>query len=147
MHAADEGNEKDYRRSVTYSQADRSSISSCSKAEPQIDGRRFRANLFVNTAPDTDRFVGDDWLGGTLVVGEALALDEFEPTHWCVTSTLAQEKLPRDLSILRATAKEHKGCLGAYASVSSPGLVRVGDATVDSDHVASTAALGATIRR
>ena len=30
-------------------------------------------------------------LGGTLVVGEALALDEFEPTHWCVTSTLAQE--------------------------------------------------------
>ncbi|HEX7310621.1 MAG TPA: MOSC domain-containing protein [Gaiellaceae bacterium] len=147
MHAADEGKENDCQRSATYSQADRPSISSSSKAEPQIDRRRFRPNLFVNAAPDTDRFVEDDWLGGTLVVGETLALDEVQPTHWCVTSTLAQEELPRDLSILRTTAKEHKGCLGVYASVSSPELLRVGDPTVDSDHVASAAALGATMRR
>jgi MOSC domain-containing protein len=92
-----------------------------------IDRRRFRPNLFVDTAPETDRFVEDDWIGGTLVVGETLALDDFQPTLWCVTSTLAQEELPRDLSILRTTAKEHKGCLGVYASVRSPGIARVGD--------------------
>ena len=58
-----------------------------------IDRRRFRPNLFVDTASDTDRFVEDDWLGGTLAVGETLALHEFQPTLWCVTSTLAQEEL------------------------------------------------------
>jgi len=92
-----------------------------------IDRRRFRPNLFVDTTPNTDRFIEDDWLGGTLAVGDTLTLDEFQPTLWCVTSTLAQEELPRDLSILRTTAKEHKGCLGVYASVRSPGFARVGD--------------------
>jgi uncharacterized protein len=92
-----------------------------------IDRRRFRPNLVVDTTPDTDRFIEDDWLGGTLTVGDTLTLDEFQPTLWCVTSTLAQEELPRDLSILRTTAKQHKGCLGVYASVRAPGLARVGD--------------------
>lgn len=92
-----------------------------------IDRRRFRPTLFIDTTPDTDRFVEDDWLGGTLAIGDTLRLDDFQPTLWCVTSTLAQEELPRDLSILRTTAKEHKGCLGVYASVRSPGLARVGD--------------------
>ncbi len=92
-----------------------------------IDRRRFRPNLFVDTTPEADRFVEDDWIGGTLAIGEILALDEFQPTLWCVTSTLAQEELPRDLSILRTTAKEHKGCLGVYASVRTPGIARVGD--------------------
>jgi MOSC domain-containing protein len=92
-----------------------------------IDRRRFRPNLVVDTTPDTDRFIEDDWLGSTLTVGDTLTLDEFQPTLWCVTSTLAQEELPRDLSILRTTAKQHKGCLGVYASVRAPGLARVGD--------------------
>jgi MOSC domain-containing protein len=92
-----------------------------------IDRRRFRPNVFINTAPDGGRFVEDEWLDRTLAVGETLALDELQPTLWCVTSTLAQEDLPRDTSILRTMAKEHKGCLGVYASVKSPGLTRVGD--------------------
>jgi MOSC domain-containing protein len=92
-----------------------------------IDRRRFRPNLFVDTTPNSDRFIEDDWLGRTLAVGDTLTLDQFQPTLWCVTSTLAQEELPRDLSILRTTAKEHKGCLGVYAFVSSSGLARVGD--------------------
>jgi MOSC domain-containing protein len=96
----------------------------------QIDRRRFRPNLFVDTAPETDRFIEDEWIGGTLGVGETLALDEIQPTLWCVTSTLAQEELPRDLSILRTAAKAHKGCLGVYACVRTPGVARVGDPVV-----------------
>jgi uncharacterized protein len=92
-----------------------------------IDRRRFRPNLFVDTSPETDRFVEDDWLGGTLAIGDDLVLGDFQPTLWCVTSTLAQEELPRDLSILRTTAENHKGCLGVYASVRVPGVARVGD--------------------
>ena len=54
--------------------------------------------------------------------------DGFQPTVWCVTSTLAQQELPRDLSILRTAAQHHRGCLGVYATVSNSGLLRVGDA-------------------
>ena len=95
-----------------------------------IDRRRFRLNLYVETGSGPERFVEDEWLGLALAVGDTLVLDEFQPTLWCVTSTLAQEELPRDHSILRTAAQHHKGCLGVYASVRSPGLVRVGDPVV-----------------
>ena len=76
------------------------------------------------------RFVEDDWLGGLLAIGDSVALDEFAPTLWCVGSTLAQEELPRDRSILRTIAQGHQGCLGVYGSVASTDLVRVGDPVV-----------------
>jgi uncharacterized protein YcbX len=95
-----------------------------------IDRRRFRPNLYVDTGSGRGRFVEDEWIGHAMAVGSALVLDEFQPTLWCVTSTLAQEELPRDASVLRTTARHHKGCLGVYASVRSPGVVRVGDPVV-----------------
>jgi MOSC domain len=95
-----------------------------------IDRRRFRPNIYIDTGPAMDRFVEDEWIGGTLEVVGTVVLDEFQPTLWCVTSTLAQEELPRDRSVLRTTAQHHAGCLGVYASVRRPGLVRVGDQVV-----------------
>jgi uncharacterized protein len=93
----------------------------------RIDSRRFRPNVYVHTAPELEGFVEDGWVGGTLALGESLMLGELEPTLWCVTSTLAQEDLPRDPTILRTAAEHHGGCLGVYASVVRPGLVAVGD--------------------
>jgi uncharacterized protein YcbX len=91
-----------------------------------IDRRRFRPNIYIDSGPSVGRFVEDDWLGCSLLVGEHVQLTGLEPTLWCVTSTLAQEDLPRDLSVLRTAAKHHKGCLGVYASVASEGQVQVG---------------------
>jgi hypothetical protein len=73
------------------------------------------------------RFVEDDWTSGTVRVGRDVVFADVKPTVWCVTSTLAQEELPRDLSILRTIAQHHRGCLGVYASVPSAGTIRVGD--------------------
>lgn len=95
-----------------------------------IDRRRFRPNLYIDTGQASGRFVEDDWLGGKLAIGDSVVLDEFAPTLWCVGSTLAQEELPRDRSILRTIARGHQGCLGVYGSVASTGLVRVGDPVV-----------------
>jgi hypothetical protein len=95
-----------------------------------IDRRRFRPNLYLDMGRGSDRFVEDAWLGHALEIGSDLLLDQFDPTLWCVTSTLAQEELPRDLSVLRITAQHHRGCLGVYASVRSAGPVRVGDPVV-----------------
>jgi uncharacterized protein len=91
-----------------------------------IDRRRFRPNIYIDSGPSAGRFVEDGWLGCTLLVGEEVQLSGLEPTVWCVTSTLAQEDLPRDLSVLRTAAQHHKGCLGVYASVASEGEVEVG---------------------
>jgi uncharacterized protein len=91
------------------------------------DRRRFRPNLYLDTGPGSERFVEDEWAGRTLRVGGGLVLTDFAPTLWCVTSTLAQDELPRDPSVLRTAAQAHGGCLGVYASVRSPGVVSVGD--------------------
>ena len=98
-----------------------------------IDRRRFRPNLYIDTGQVSGRFVEDDWLGGKLTIGDSVVLDEFAPTLWCVGSTLAQEELPRDRSILRTIARGHQGCLGVYGSVALTGLVRVGDPVVLTD--------------
>ncbi len=94
----------------------------------QIDRRRFRPNIYIESEAEWGGFVEDSWLGGALNIGGAVKVDSFQPTIWCVTSTLAQQELPRDLSILRTAAKHHRGCLGVYATVSRSGLLRVGDA-------------------
>src|SRR6185437_1462004 len=75
-----------------------------------IDQRRFRPNIFVESTPEWCGFVEDTWLGGSLALGESLVCNEFKPTVWCVTSTLAQQELQRDLSILRTMATHHSGC-------------------------------------
>lgn len=95
-----------------------------------IDRRRFRPNFYIDTGLTSGRFVEDDWLGGNLTAGDSVVLGGFAPTLWCVGSTLAQEELPRDPSILRAIARGHQGCLGVYGSVVSGGLVRAGDPVV-----------------
>jgi uncharacterized protein len=90
----------------------------------QIDRRRFRPNIYIES--EAAGFVEDSWLGGALNIG-AVRVEGFQPTVWCVTSTLAQQDLPRDLSILRTTAQHHRGCLGVYATVTRSGLLQVGD--------------------
>src|SRR5438067_11181551 len=55
-------------------------------------------------------FVEDTWLGRQLAVGDTFVFGGFEPTLWCVTSTLAQEDLPRDLS-------EHESFIGGRDDV------------------------------
>jgi uncharacterized protein YcbX len=92
-----------------------------------IDQRRFRPNIYVDSGPSDGVFVEDDWVGRDVKLGADVTCSELAPTLWCVTSTLAVGELPRDPSILRTIAHEHRGCLGVYASVASPGSLRVGD--------------------
>jgi uncharacterized protein YcbX len=92
-----------------------------------VDRVRFRPNIYIESEPRWTGFVEDGWLGSTLAIGEKVECRDFQHTLWCVTSTLAQKGVPRDLGILRTLAEHHEGCLGVYAAVSSPGSVQVGD--------------------
>ena len=96
---------------------------------------RFRPNIVID-AP-AGGFVENAWVGATLQLGADASVNVMMPTMRCVMTTLAQGDLPDDRSILRAAAKHnrveisglgHWACVGAYASVVTPGSICVGDA-------------------
>lgn len=94
--------------------------------EGEIDPRRFRPNIVVETG-DRTGFEENDWLGRTLRLGDEVRLTVTEPCPRCVMVTLPQGDLPKDTGILR-TAAQHNGVhVGVYASVLSGGQVRKGD--------------------
>src|SRR5690606_38604067 len=98
-----------------------------------VDVRRFRPSVVIDT-PDLSGFAEDDWTGAALRVGE-VELVVGDPTPRCVMTTVAQQELRRDPEILRAIARHNRrtnplgtfACLGVYATVTTPGTIRVGD--------------------
>src|SRR5580692_8666626 len=55
----------------------------------RIDRRRFRPNIYIESAAEIGCFGVGPWLGGALNMGGgAVRVEGFQPTVWCVTSTL-----------------------------------------------------------
>ncbi len=93
----------------------------------QLDSRRFRPNIVVDTGTGADGFVEDEWTGRTLEVGDRVKIVAINPALRCVMTTHRQEDLVRDLRIIRAAAQFHKATVGVFASIGAPGAVSVGD--------------------
>jgi uncharacterized protein YcbX len=93
----------------------------------QIDPRRFRPNMIIDTLPGDEGFLEDNWLEGTLEVGESARIVQMRSTIRCVMTTHQQGELWRDLRILRAIAQHHHNQVGVWAAIGAPGRVRVGD--------------------
>lgn len=91
----------------------------------RFEVRRFRPNVVVTT--DGRGFVENEWIGGTLALGDEVRLEVTGPCPRCVMTTLPQYDLPKDPGILRAAAKHNEANVGVYASVVSGGTVRRGD--------------------
>ena len=98
--------------------------------EAQLDPRRFRPNIFVETAPGDEGFLEDGWLEGTLEVGERVQLVQMLPTLRCVMTARRQADLNRDLRVLRTATQHHHNHVGVWASIGTAGTVRVGDPVV-----------------
>jgi len=92
-----------------------------------FDPRRFRPTIFVDTGERDDAFIEDEWLGGTLEVGDGVRIVAMRPALRCVMTTHPQEELPRDYAILRTAAFHHRANVGVFASVGAAGRIRVGD--------------------
>ena len=91
----------------------------------QIDVRRFRPNVLLEAVGDA--LVEDAWVGRRFALGSAIIRVD-ERTERCVMTTNAQSELPKDPGVLRAVTELNEVCLGVYASVEQPGLIRIGDA-------------------
>ncbi|MBI2704882.1 MAG: MOSC domain-containing protein [Actinobacteria bacterium] len=89
---------------------------------------RFRPTILVETTDELSGFVENDWVGASLSV-RSVVLDITMPTIRCTMPTKAQaaHRLDRDLQIFKSLAAQNEQNLGAYATVRSPGTVRVGD--------------------
>jgi len=96
-------------------------------ADVQLDSRRFRPNIVVETDPRLSGFIEDEWLGGTLEAGAAVKIVALQQALRCVMTTHQQGNLVRDLRILRTAAQQHKAKVGVFASIGAPGKLRVGD--------------------
>jgi uncharacterized protein YcbX len=71
-----------------------------------------------------------------VAIGDEVVLRATIPTPRCVVTTLPQGELPHDPGILRTVAQQNlldlgefgrSACLGVYADVVQPGVVRCGD--------------------
>jgi hypothetical protein len=95
---------------------------------------RYRPNIVIDA--DVAPFAENDWTGAALHFGGDLQASVLIPTMRCIMTTLAQGDLPRDNEILRTLTRHNRveiaglgtwSCVGAYAAVTAPGPVRVGD--------------------
>ena len=116
------------------------SLASLATADPDLvlDVRRFRPG-FVFDTPGFEGFPeNDDWAGATLRIGsgdDGVEIEIGDPTPRCIMTTLDQGGLPRQNGLLQTLARINRrvgdlgafACLGAYATVARPGVVRTGD--------------------
>ncbi|MFB8245806.1 MOSC domain-containing protein [Streptomyces sp. NPDC055952] len=96
---------------------------------------RYRPNIVIDT-PGTG-FPENDWPGRTLRIGADLTLHVIARTPRCAIPTLAHGPVPADTAALRVLADHNRvtpldsmaaqPCAGAYAQVSAPGRIRLGD--------------------
>jgi uncharacterized protein YcbX len=95
--------------------------------EGRFEVRRFRPNIVVSTGQDQQGFVENDWIDGTIAIGDEVRLRISGPCPRCVMTTLAQGDLPKDAGILRTAAQHNQANVGVYADVIAGGTLRRGD--------------------
>jgi uncharacterized protein YcbX len=105
--------------------------------ESRFAVERYRPNIVLDS--DGPPFAENDWAGARMRFGAELEASGLIPTMRCIMTTLPQGGLPRDNGTLRTVARHNRieipglgtwSCVGAYAAVTTPGRVAVGDHVV-----------------
>lgn len=101
--------------------------------ESNIDERRFRPNIVVDSSELDTAFIEESWKARYLIVGEAVIQLTLGCPR-CVMATIGFDNLPKDTDIMRqlVAANDHK--LGIYGRVFKPGHIRIGDQVTVSKH-------------
>jgi uncharacterized protein YcbX len=87
---------------------------------------RFRPNLLVDLA-NGEAFDELKWVGRVLRLGETARIAITEVDERCVIITLDPATGQASPEILKRVVQQHNKCAGVYATVLTPGEVRVGD--------------------
>jgi uncharacterized protein YcbX len=109
-------------------------ITSTTLAHVGAEMIRYRPNLVLET-PNGTPFAENHWTGREISIGPA-RLRVVLPTPRCAVPTLAHGALPRRTEAVRTLLEENRilvpdfgvrPCLGAYAQVTTGGMIAVGD--------------------
>jgi uncharacterized protein YcbX len=98
--------------------------------EGELDRRRFRANILVETESD-EPFLEDNWMGGTLVFGDSEvagpAVHVTMPDVRCVMINLDPDTAAKDARLMKTVVKLNQNNAGVYATVVRTGVISVGN--------------------
>jgi len=97
-------------------------------AETELDPRRFRANIVLDTRDQTP-FDEDDWLGGTLLFGDAEPHPALRVTSRdlrCMMINLDPDTAAQDARIMKAVVALNDNYAGVYGTVVQTGAIHVG---------------------
>ena len=95
--------------------------------QPQeIDSRRFRPNIVIETAEGQDGFVEHGFVGGKLSIGPVTVVVR-EPCARCSFTALAQGGLSFEPAVLHRIAQHGEGGFGVLCAVEENGPVSIGD--------------------
>jgi uncharacterized protein YcbX len=100
------------------------------EAEVDLDRRRFRANIVLETH-DPEPFLEDGWVGGTLVFGEREPVPAVSVTMRdvrCMMINLDPDTGKQDGRVLKTVVRLNANNAGVYGTVVQPGTIRVGQA-------------------
>jgi uncharacterized protein YcbX len=96
------------------------------ESETKEDPLRFRPNLLVDLEGG-EAFDELNWVGHILRVGGVARIAITEVDQRCMMITLDPATAQPSPAVLRSVVQQHKQCAGVYATVLTPGEVRVGD--------------------
>ena len=99
------------------------------EAGVDLDRRRFRANIVLETG-NTEPFLEDGWVGGTLVFGNSEPRPAVSVTVRdvrCMMINLDPDTATQDARVLKTVVRLNKNTAGVYGTVVQTGRVRVGD--------------------
>ena len=97
-------------------------------SEGDFDVRRFRPNILIETDPSIEGLAEFEWCGGLVRVGDVVVRCEARTVR-CSMPALPQAcGLARDTTVLRTVRDYADRHLGIYATVVTPGSIRIGDA-------------------
>jgi uncharacterized protein len=101
----------------------------CEAAGVNVDRRRFRANIVLETR-DRAPFLEDGWVGGTLVFGTSEPRPAIRVTTRdvrCMMINLDPDTGRQDARVLKTVVQLNKNNAGVYGTVVQTGIVHVGD--------------------
>jgi uncharacterized protein YcbX len=99
------------------------------EAERDLDRRRFRANIVLETHRP-EPFLEDGWVGGTLVFGDSEPRPAVSVTARdvrCAMINLDPDTATQDKGVLKTVVRLNQNNAGVYGSVLRTGTIRVGD--------------------
>ncbi|HEV7768123.1 MAG TPA: MOSC domain-containing protein [Thermoanaerobaculia bacterium] len=94
----------------------------------ELDRRRFRANIVLEMH-DTEPFLEDRWVGGTLVFGEAEPAPAVSVTMRdvrCMMINLDPDTAKQDAQVMKAVVGLNANNAGVYGTVMRSGTIHVG---------------------